>query len=454
MHHVFTFTAEVITGRASALKTALASVAPGLPGLLETLGSLHFASLLIVPESGTFPSYLVFENNIDGTIDAYIEQLCTSAPVARALDTMFSNCVGYAAATPAGATSSATAPDVVRLRTYLREKVVRPNTSFVGNVGRTVARIRDEWTLVDKIEKQIDALVGKTPTATPQDLYNSVRSAIAAGSSWALQPKRNVSARDMWSRRLSFWALVPGALLGLFLAPLDAILILRRIRGSMPPFSVTLSLLVAPLAAIVGVLLRHEIADKPNGAPMRPQDLMRVTQREDTTLSEDQRIDQNHFASVSVVKPGRFRRYLLRAVLFVMDRKAAASVNGTLSDLDNIHFAQWVLLDGGRRLLFLTNYDGSWENYLDDFIDRAASGLTAIWSNTIGFPKTWLLIWGGARNERQFKNAARRTQIPAAVWYSAYPHYTVTSIQNNTEIRNGLATPPRGSAVQTWLQRL
>ncbi len=68
------------------------------------------------------------------------------------------------------------------------------------------------------------------------------------------------------------------------------------------------------------------------------------------------------------------------------------------------------MIDDGRRLLFLTNYDGSWENYLDDFIDKAALGLTGIWSNTLNFPRTRFLVLGGARDEKRFKAIARKTQ--------------------------------------------
>ena len=41
---------------------------------------------------------------------------------------------------------------------------------------------------------------------------------------------------------------------------------------------------------------------------------------------------------------------------------------GELGGIPTIHFAKWALIDGGARLLFLSNYDGSWETYLDDFL--------------------------------------------------------------------------------------
>jgi hypothetical protein len=446
MQQVFTFVAKIVRGREANLQAFLASLQSGQPNHgklpLAKFANLHYASLLIARDpSGRFPEYLVFENNIDGTIDAYIEQLCSKA--SEALDAMFSDCAGYGAAAPSGAP-----PDIPRLRKFLRASVTLPNAAFVGNVGRTVQRIRDEKKLIDDLENTVDTLLRTLPNPASQNLYDSARSATARGNAWAFQPMRRLSVSEMLRRRLSAWAEIPTLLLELFLPPFAVILIVRRIRGSMPPLLVMLGLLFTPLLATATILRIHEITDTPDESPLDPSFLLRVT------ANEDQRQGQNHFASVSVVKPGIFRRTVLRVVLSVIGRVAAASDNGTLGKLDNIHFAQWVLLDGGRRLMFLTNYDGSWENYLDDFIDRASNGLTAIWSNTVGFPRASWLTQGGARKERQFKNSARRTQLQPALWYNAYEGLTVTSIQNNSEVRNGLATPPHGAAVGTWLRRL
>src|SRR6185436_20728120 len=47
---------------------------------------------------------------------------------------------------------------------------------------------------------------------------------------------------------------------------------------------------------------------------------------------------------------------------------------GMLGGIPSIHFAKWLLIDEGRRLLFTSNYDGNWESYLGDFVDGAALG--------------------------------------------------------------------------------
>jgi len=121
--------------------------------------------------------------------------------------------------------------------------------------------------------------------------------------------------------------------------------------------------------------------------------------------------------------------------------------------IPSIHFAHWSMIDKGRRLLFVSNFDGSWENYLDDFIDKASVGLTGIWSNTAGFPKARWLVLDGAREGSRFKAYARDSQTNTNVWYSAYKQLTVQTIDNNSAIREDLFTSLDDAATRNWLRR-
>ena len=38
--------------------------------------------------------------------------------------------------------------------------------------------------------------------------------------------------------------------------------------------------------------------------------------------------------------------------------------------MSTIQFARWVFLDGGKRVIFTSNYDGSLDSYMDDFINK------------------------------------------------------------------------------------
>ena len=173
---------------------------------------------------------------------------------------------------------------------------------------------------------------------------------------------------------------------------------------------------------------------------------------------------QNHLASVTWVKPGLVRRWLLRAALFAINLLARFWFNrGELGGIPTILSARWVLIDDGRRLLFLDNYGGSWESYLNEFIDLAAvKGLNAIWSNTFvnaagrsyGFPATRFLFWQGAQDARPFKAYVRQSQVETIAWYSAYPTLSVVNINANTETRELLFRELRPAAVDRLLQGL
>jgi hypothetical protein len=77
--------------------------------------------------------------------------------------------------------------------------------------------------------------------------------------------------------------------------------------------------------------------------------------------------------------------------------------------------------------------------------------LTAIWSNTVGFPRTSYLVEGGARDELLFKTLVRRSQTPSLAWYSAYPDLSTANIEANAAIREGLFAPLDAAAEAAWL---
>ena len=59
---------------------------------------------------------------------------------------------------------------------------------------------------------------------------------------------------------------------------------------------------------------------------------------------------------------------------------------GSLIGISTIHFVRWLLIDDGRRLMMVSDYDGSWESYIDEFAEMILSGLDAIWETSYGYP--------------------------------------------------------------------
>lgn len=415
---VLTFVTPVKPHQVDQLRTLLNEIGKDITGNshipFTSFRLLHFASIVLHEDPG-YGSRLVFESNFDGPLEGYLDELYDRA--AAALHSIYSCCGDYLAQS---------AGDRAQILSYLRAHVLKPNAYYVGSVGRTLDRVKQENVLRDSLEDFLDELVtkgerGAPPGAIRQRIQTFVRSQSALGWAMHTQPRQTAAERLMpWIK------IVALILIALVLLPV-----------------------LIPVAIIwLVVLLWHETRDQPAANLGDKDHTGRLVEREDRT-----HIVQNHMASITIVKPGLFRQVTLRTVLRLVDLAARISTNGTLLGIPSIHFAHWALIDNGRRLLFVSNFDGSWENYLDDFIDKASKGLTAIWSNTVGFPRARFLVCGGASDGARFKAFARDSQRYTNVWYSAYPDLTVHTIDNNSAIREDLFTPLDETATRAWLWR-
>ena len=211
----------------------------------------------------------------------------------------------------------------------------------------------------------------------------------------------------------------------------------------------TFLMLAAAAAATVWRLRRLESTDP----QFQPEFSQRTHDRVAVATRGENQFLQNQLSHLVTIKPGPIRWLLIRIVFAGLQFLARNVYNrGKLGGIPSIHFARWVLIPG-RRVLFFSNFDNSWESYLGDFIDQASAGLTAVWSNTVGYPRTNWLLRAGSRDASRFLAWARHHQIPSQVWYSAYPGISIANVNANTEIRRGLAPDTDIDAV-TWLFRL
>lgn len=414
---ILTFLTRVSPERVSDLKTLLDSMAPDVEQNayipFPNLKLLHFASL-VLNDDPDYGAYLAFENNFDGSLDPYLEDLYAHA--AEGLHSIYSCCRDYPAASAA---------DKAAMLSYLRAHVVRPNAYHIGNVGRSLERTHQEEGLRDSLESFLDDVVHQGNIGSPGSIRQRVQAFVRGQPTlaWAANLQLRQTALEHFLPRLK---IVIAAIIGLILLPV-----------------------LIPVVIVWAVVLRwtEEHEPPPADADVKTH-VRKLVEREDRT-----HIVQNHMASITTVKPSAFRRVTLRAVLWLVNLIARTADKGELSGIPSIHFAHWSLIDNGRRLFFVSNFDGSWENYLDDFIDKASPGLTAIWSNTLGFPKTRWLVKDGARDGSRFKANARDKQAYTNVWYSAYTHLTVQTIDNNSSIREDLFTSLDDAATRDWVRR-
>lgn len=401
------------------LERLLAEIAPdvGSASILPfaSLARLHFASLVLFPRDAEgFGPVLVFETNIDGPLSDFLDDLLGLA--LPGLHRVLGHTAGYPGAAPA---------DPETILAHLRAHLRTPSAYHIGNPGRTVARIKQEAALRAVFETRLDALNRQASgPGSPPEIRASLRQVVEADQ-----------ARWSWVRAL-----------GPRLSRADQVVPKVRLYAS-AAIAVALAMLLLPVTVAAVVLLRvKERSDVPwDGLPSH--DHLR-----DLGAAEDGSAIQNHMASIAIAKNGPFRRLVLRIALWLINLVARTSTAGSLGGIPSIHYAHWSQIDDGRRLLFLSNFDGSWENYLDDFIDRASAGLTLIWSNTKQFPRTRYLVDGGARNGHDFKAVARAYQTRTDVWYSAYPDLTVQQIDRNSTIAEGVLQDLGAGAERAWLR--
>jgi hypothetical protein len=417
--------------------TVLAEVRPdrveGARSLLEAMGRsanerfgfeklpvLHFARLLFLEASNDLrgrpiQAQIAFMADIDGPLDSFISDLVESG--AEALDEVFENCVAY----PSSAVRTRD-----RQIEYLRSHTVGAAATYVNTVGLTLDQIHREAELYSAIENFLDRPEHDWSRLSPLEVRRRIRDFVEGQESlrWALAPP----ARPSFAWRM-------GEAVHFVAVPLLLIALLPVILLALPFYLVALRV--------------HESRDRPSTEKPDARRLLELAELEDLEAV------QNPFAAVGFVKLGSFRRWTLRFVLWLANHATRHVFNrGDLAGVKTIHFARWVFMDGGRRMVFASNYDGSLESYMDDFIDKEAWALNAVFSNGFGYPKTSWLVRGGARDELAFKNYLRVHQVPVHVWYSAAPSLTTLNINKNALIRKGLSGSMDEREARRWLQLL
>jgi hypothetical protein len=379
------------------------------------LTAVHFARVFVLdevvdPDGAVIPASLVLMCDADAPLRNRLAELGSL----RGLDELLSHCRDY----------PAEPSPPVRLA-WLREHRVRAVAYYVHRVGRSRQQVVAEQRLRSELEDMLDAPGALDGEKTPSGMHRRLREAVAARSdlSWACSPAARPS---LWFRvrEAVHLVAVPAALL--VLAPV-----------------------LVPVALVALVLIRlHERRDVAESGPVDLGHSQAVQRYEDFGA-------QNPFTAVGFVKPGLLRHATMRTVLLAIDYASRHLFNrDNLAGVRSIHFARWVSLDGGRRVVFASSYDGSQESYMDDFIDRLAWGLNAAFSNGVGYPKTRWLFRGGAKDEVTFKHYLRSHQVPTSVFWSAYDRVPAPQVDAASRLREELGRPLDDDQAARWLALL
>jgi hypothetical protein len=331
--------------------------------------STHFARWVILddPDQSVAP-HLLFASNHDGPIPDYLQELVET--IGPEMDSIWFHCKGY---------ETGDALDVEAFTQFVLQHSLKTQAFYVGCRETTAQEILAAKTLRQRVDQLAQAHA--TDIAAPfQELS-------------LLTPGRSPQST------LPKWIL---SQIGLFR---NLALFLQSWVGVFPN--------------------QNNPGDRIVPLPSQKARMEICTQIEDQ-LSENC-ILPNQMTTLSPIK-SRFHKLMLRVVLGLVNLVGQTS-RGRLIGIPSIHFARWVIVEPGilndtrtSYLIFESNYRGSWDNYLDDFVYKTLIPMNLIWGNLQGFPVK------GCQDIEMFKQHQRLRQFPAQVYYCAYPELSVQNI--------------------------
>ena len=387
------------------------------------LEELHFARIVVLEDQTlddittayglprqNYPLSLAFLADFDGDADRFRRKMVALA--GNGLQQIFSYCTDFKPGS-----------DLVKWM----EQHEHPNATMYNNwVGRSMQQIREERALSQTLQEYFGN-GSQYQNTSPEEVRRAAKQFVSqeVGSQRLTLTPLGKAPLSWRLRNLAHLIFVPLVLL----------------------FFTPLFLLYLPIFLIQ--LRRREKSDL-EIAPRPPADYVnRLARLEDHGVT-------NQFTAMGSLKPGIFRRWTLVILLWLIQYTTRhIYTRGHLARVPSIHFARWVFIDDKRRLVFCSNYDGSLESYMDDFINKVAFGLNVVFSNGIGYPRTNWLFFQGAKDEQRFKYFIRRHELPTEVWYNGHAGLTNYDLLRNARIRSGLEQRSMTNAeAGQWLELL
>jgi hypothetical protein len=147
--------------------------------------------------------------------------------------------------------------------------------------------------------------------------------------------------------------------------------------------------------------------------------------------------------AMNVLTPMRPARTWLNRLIFMVARVVPATLAGLLG-LSIIHFARWVIIrrDQWPRIgqpsaslhndymLFVSNFNGTWDQYIDAFSDGLPGGLDLFWYSSTKYTHSIPIT--------PFKNYIRANQIDTDYYYNATPDAAQRDIKAALRVRTAL----------------
>lgn len=149
--------------------------------------------------------------------------------------------------------------------------------------------------------------------------------------------------------------------------------------------------------------------------------------------------------AMNVITPIRWYMTWINKIFFWVSVKFPVFLNGLIT-LSLIHYARWVII--GRKqfphvhpsqpkedlhysyMLFFSNFNGSWDQYVDSFTFSIPKGLDMYWKWNIRYPHSVPLT--------PFHEYIRYNQIETTHYYSAYPLASSNDIKAAKKVKQAL----------------
>lgn len=379
---------------------------------MAAVPSMHFCCFVIINDDPDYPPALVFETNHDGELDAHLDQILDVG--IEGIRDIYSHTEDFEK------TYSKS-----EIKEFLKARAVPSAAFYVAYRGQTVQSIQNAIQVRQEIQAYLDE------RQETRDLEKrSALEIVEMIQSHLLKPDvvspvvSNITVDQLQSRS-------------------------KRNTIILAIVATPIILLLSPLIILWLLLLRwREFKDNHKKAPA-PLPV-------DPRLFENPDIQtQSHLTTMVTVRDGAIRSGTLEFVLWVTSVLAKhVSIAGNLLGIPTIHFARWAMMNNRRRMIFFSNYDGSWASYLGDFVDKAKYGLTAIWGNTDRFPASKWLMLGGAAQIIPFKEWSREHNVFAPFFYRAYPSATVANLMKDLRVRDNVGRPMNEAEAQEFLKNL
>ena len=151
--------------------------------------------------------------------------------------------------------------------------------------------------------------------------------------------------------------------------------------------------------------------------------------------------------AMNAITPMRpWKTWLLRGFFFILGH--VKPLQSDLVNLSFIQFARWVVIPRASfpflghtqksetlqydYLLFFSNFNGTWNQYIDAFSDVLSKGLNLVWRWSEKFP--------GSVPVTPFKEYIARVQFDTDYYYTAYPQATANDVKAAHVVQNALDT--------------